>query len=130
MQTIRIHFISYFFISRIYWLSTCDICWYSFCHICWYNICDIYDLITHYYWIISNTFYIPTILTNTCARILTIIFFAHMVLFTLTLKFIIIISFLILIICCTFKFPFTITWNMFYQCFCLSDCNLTRTHTT
>ena len=54
--------------------------------------------------------------SNTCAGILTVILFARMILFTLTLTFAII-PFKIWIACCTIESAFTIAWNIFYQCF-------------
>ena len=57
-----------------------------------------------------------TLLTNTCARILNIIFFTFMIIFTFTLT-CFIIHFLIWFTCCTTEFAFKITWNMFCHCF-------------
>ena len=84
----------------IYWSSTCNICCYSICNFCWYNIHHKYNFNTFDHWSISNAF---AIFANTCARILTIIFFALMIIFTFTLT-CIIIPFLIWITCCTFTF--------------------------
>ena len=62
---------------------TRGVSWYSIYHICWYTICGIYNFITHNYWIINNN-----ILTNTFARIPTIIFLVRTIRFTLALRFI------------------------------------------
>ena len=108
MQNIAI---SYFFTITIYWSSTRNI--YLFC---WYNIHNKYNFITFSYWSISNNFEILTVLTNTCARISTIILFAVTIIFTFTLTCFLILP-LIWITCCTIKFAFAITWNMFCHCF-------------
>ena len=61
MQNKTIHFISYFFIIRIYWYSACGIFWQSICNIywqyCWYTIHDAFNnFVTHNYWSINNTY--------------------------------------------------------------------------
>ena len=60
---------------------------------------------------ISNTLWILTILTNTCARIQTKTFFSRIIIFTFTLT-CFIIPFLIWITCCTIELAFTVKWNM------------------
>ena len=72
MQNIAINFISCILIIRIYW----HIYFYSICRFCWYNIHNRYNFIARDHWSISNTFQILAILTSTCGRIPTIIFFA------------------------------------------------------
>ena len=84
----------------IYWSSTRNNCCYSISNFCWYNIHHKYNFSTLDHWSISNAF---GFLTNTCARILTKIFFALMIIFTFRLT-CIIIPFLIWITCCTFTF--------------------------
>lgn len=116
VQNIRVHFISKNFIIRIYSRGTHDTCWYSIFHICWYTLFEAWKFITHNYWIINNTFKIHISLKNTCARLPSIICYARSILFTPTLRFIII-SFLILIKCCVIKFAFKTAWRLFYQCF-------------
>ena len=116
MKDITVHFISYFFIIRIYWHINCNISWHIICRIDWCNIGKAYSFIVHNYWIIKNAFQIPANLRNSCARIQIIIFFVHAVLFTLTLAFTII-QFLIWATYCTIKFAFTIGDNIFYQYF-------------
>ena len=93
-----------FFTTTIHWY----ICCYSICHFCWYSIHNRYNFITLNHWSINNTFKVLAILTNTCARIATIIFFALAITFTFTLTYFII-PFLIWITCCTIGFAFTIT---------------------
>ena len=91
-----------------------NICWYRICHICWYSVCDIYNFITYnYQQYFLNTYHF----TNTWGRIPAIIFFARIIPFTLA-KVFVNIPFFIWMRCCTIEFEFTITWNMFYQCFC------------
>ena len=113
MQNIRVHFISYFSM-KICWHSNRDISWYSICHICWCSIHS--NFIIHNFWIISNAFEIFIIFPYVYARILTIIFFAHAMIFTLILTWFVM-PFLIWITCCTIRLAFTITWNMFFNCF-------------
>ena len=62
-----------------------------------------YNFMKHNYSIISNTFSIPITLTNTCARIPTIIFLGCAILFTITLK-LIVFPFWIRITCCTIQY--------------------------
>ena len=57
-----------------------------------------------------------TILTNTCARIPTLIFFALTIILTFRLSYFIIPS-LFLITCCNIELAYTTTWNMFCHCF-------------
>ena len=90
MQKKTVYFISYLFIIRICWYSARDIYWYSIYLICWYTIFEVYNFVTYKYWIISNTFSIHTILTKTCYRMATIIFFIRKRIFIITLTFIII----------------------------------------
>ena len=60
------------------------ICWNSFC----FFIELFYNFITNYNrWIINNTCQIIVISTITCSRIPNIIFFTYMMLFTITLTF-------------------------------------------
>ena len=94
----------FFFSTTIHWY----ICCYSICHFCWYSIHNRYNFITLIHWSINNTFKILAILTNTCARITTIIFFALAIIFTFTLTYFII-PFLDWITCCTIGFAFTVT---------------------
>ena len=70
----------------IYWSSTRNICCCSICIFCRYNIHNSYNFITLDDWSTSNTFQILSILTNTCVRIPNIIIFACMIIFTFTLK--------------------------------------------
>ena len=67
-----------FFTMTVYW---------SICHFCWSNVHSSYNFITLDHWSISNTFWIFTIRTDSCARIPTIIYFAldKMIIFTFTL---------------------------------------------
>ena len=99
MQKITIHFISQFFLIRIYWYSTLGIYWYSICHIYLSGSFIIYrTLLQNYQRYSSNTYRY---------RIPTIFFFAGTILFTLVVV-CIIIPFLIWIACCTIEFDFTI----------------------
>ena len=88
-KNIKINFISYFLIIRIYLHSTRGICWYSICYICWCNICNVYNFVAHNYWISSIIFWKSIILTNVCGRILTMIFSARTTLFKLAFTFLI-----------------------------------------
>ena len=75
----------FFFTKTIYWSSTRNICCYCICRFCWYNIHNSFNFIARNHWSISNTFWIFTIPSNTCARIPTIIFYPLMIIFKFTL---------------------------------------------
>ena len=106
----------FFFTKTIYWSSTRNICCYCICRFCWYNIHNSFNFIARNHWSISNTFWIFTIPSNTCARIPTIIFYPLMIIFKFTLTCFIFL-FLIWVTCCAFGFACTITWNIFCHCF-------------
>ena len=72
-------------------------------HLLIHYLWHFYNFITRNYWIISNTFSIPITLTNTCARIPTIIFLRCAILFAITLK-LIVFPFWIRITCCTIQY--------------------------
>ena len=119
MQNIAI---PYFFTITIYRSSTSYVCCHSLCLFCCYSIClsSCYSIhsncnfITLTHWSISNTFQILTILTNTCARIPIIIFFALAIISTLALT-CFVISFLFWIVWCTIEFALTVKWDKTLQ---------------
>ena len=117
-MNIQIHFISYFFIIRIYWSNTRDICWYSI----FVSLVDTLSVTL----IISS--HAITESSEICFKYLPFsqvhVLGLQLIFFFLSVKYFLhshwylsLFHFFIWFTCYTIEFAFTVRWNMFFQCF-------------